>query len=153
MNYTITVQPAQPEQMETVREMFRKYAEAFDYQCCFETLEEELKALPGEYTKSAGGLLLVAQYENKIAGCVALRKITDDVCEMKRLWVRPDYRGKQIGVALVQKVIPRAKKLGYLKITLETIPLMEKAIAMYDKFGFIKTGNKGEIILMELNLV
>ncbi|MCH9025397.1 MAG: GNAT family N-acetyltransferase, partial [candidate division Zixibacteria bacterium] len=100
--------------------------------------DKELEALPGKYAAPDGRLLL-ALYEEKIAGCVALWKVNDQVCEMKRLWVRPEFRGKKIGRQLAEFVIEQARLIGYAKMKLDTIDTMTEAIKLYDSLGFQST--------------
>jgi len=121
--------------LDFIRELFSEYVDWLGFDLCFQNYEEEFSGLPGEYTKP-GGCLLLALYENKPAGCIALRKLKDDVCEMKRMYVRPQFRGKGIGKALAKECIEKAKKLGYLYMRLDTIPFMVNAIALYKSLGF-----------------
>lgn len=142
-------------QITTTRSLFLEYAKWLNYRTCFDEFEKELDSLPGEYAPPDGCLLL-AYYEDKPAGCVALRKVKDGVCEMRRLWVREKYRGKNIGWNLAEEIIKQSRKMGYRKMILETIPLMERAISIYQLLGFERTGvNKqgaDEVIHMELTL-
>jgi putative acetyltransferase len=124
-----------PEFLGAVRELFSEYVESLGFDLDFQDYEREFAELPGEYTPP-DGCLLVAYYDSAVAGCVALRKFGDRVCEMKRLYVRPGFRGKSIGKALAAKVIDRAKGLGYEKMTLDTVPSMAEAIALYKSLGF-----------------
>lgn len=107
---------------------FREYLEIQDY-------EEELKHLEVKYGLPEGRLYL-AYVEDRLAGCVGLRKIDEENCEMKRLYVRPAYRGSHIGSLLVQKVLTDAKEAGYRFMLLDTLPFLQDAIRMYKKYGF-----------------
>ncbi len=142
-------------QITTVRGLFIEYAKWLNYRTCFEDFEQEVDGLPGEYGPPDGCLLL-AFYKDKPAGCVALRKVKDGVCEMRRLWVREKFRGKNIGWNLAEEIIKQSRKMGYRKMILETIPLMERAISIYQILGFKRTTvterDDNEVIHMELNL-
>ena len=110
--------------------LFREYASSLGVDLSFQHFEEELAALPGDYAPPRGRLLLTCD------GCVALRPLSSDVCEMKRLYVRPDARGTGVGRALVQRVIDEARSIGYRAMRLDTLPSMTAAAAMYRAFGF-----------------
>ncbi|UCD62597.1 MAG: GNAT family N-acetyltransferase [Candidatus Zixiibacteriota bacterium] len=142
-------------QITTVRSLFLEYAKWLNYRTCFEGFQAEVDGLPGDYGPPDGCLLL-AYYEDKPAGCVAVRKVSDGVCEMRRLWVREKFRGKNVGWNLAEEIIKQAAKMGYKKMILETIPLMERAISIYQILGFKQTAvNKSgddDVIHMELNL-
>jgi putative acetyltransferase len=142
-------------QITTVRGLFLEYAKWLNYRTCFEDFQAELDGLPGEYG-APDGCLILAYYEDIPAGCVALRKVKSGVCEMRRLWVREKFRGKNIGWNLAEEIIKQARKMGYRKMILETIPLMERAISIYQILGFKKSSvdKKGqdEVIHMELSL-
>ena len=123
-------------QMEEVRLLFREYEAWLGVDLCFQSFEEELKNLPGKYAKPSGGLFLALSNE-KIAGCIALRKIGDATCEMKRLFVRPDFRGLRLGKMLIEKVIAEAKAIGYRRMRLDTLPAkMPEAVELYRFYGF-----------------
>jgi GNAT superfamily N-acetyltransferase len=99
---------------------------------------DELETLPGIYSLPDGRLLL-AYYDANIAGCVALKKFADGVCELKRLWVRPSFRGKGIGKVLVESLINEARGAGYNAMILETEFTLKSARAIYEELGFEKT--------------
>lgn len=130
------IQAQTPEQIEETRQLFREYEAWLDLDLCFQGFAEELANLPGKYSQPDGRLFLAVSDE-KVAGCVALRKLEDDICEMKRLFVRDEFRGQKIGVNLLEKLIAEAKKIGYQKLRLDTYPpKMEKAVQLYESFGF-----------------
>lgn len=121
--------------LETVRTLFREYETSIKVSLCFQGFEEELATLPGAYVQPSGRLLLAFDWD-KAAGCGALRHLESHVCEMKRLFVRPEYRGKAIGAALAQTLIEQAREAGYLRMRLDTMPSMTRAIEMYRSLGF-----------------
>lgn len=123
--------------LKRIRVLFKEYADSLGFDLDFQDFQEELAELPGDYALP-DGCLLMAQESSQIIGCVALRKIDSITCEMKRLYVRPDFRGKGIGRALSQKVIDEARRIGYKKMRLDTIPTMERANVLYKSFGFKK---------------
>jgi ribosomal protein S18 acetylase RimI-like enzyme len=130
------VQAESVEQVNRARELFEEYAAALGINLCFQNFDQELAELPGAYTPPDGRLLF-AVHDNKIAGCIALRKIGDEACEMKRLYVRPEFRGQQIGRALAEKLIAEAREIGYTRMRLDTLPAkMDEAIALYRSLGF-----------------
>jgi putative acetyltransferase len=122
--------------MATVRELFLEYANSLGFSLCFQGFDQELAGLPGKYAPPQGRLLL-AELSGKPAGCVALHPLQPEIAEMKRLYVRPEFRGKGVGIALMNAILREAKKIGYQRLRLDTIqPLMSDAIAMYRRFGF-----------------
>ena len=123
------------EQIGQTKALFTEYAHSLNFDLCFQNFDKELAGLPGDYAPPDGCLLL-AEYETKIAGCVALRKFNEGICEMKRLYVKPEFRGKGIGKALAVAIIEEARKLGYIKMLLDTVPSMKDAIALYRSLGF-----------------
>jgi ribosomal protein S18 acetylase RimI-like enzyme len=125
-----------PAQIANVRELFLEYAQSLGFSLCFQSFDAELAGLPGDYAPP-GGRLLLAQYEDQLAGCVALNKLEPGICEMKRLYLRPQFRGKAIGRALAEQIIAEARQIGYQRIRLDTVePVMKDAVAMYRKIGF-----------------
>lgn len=124
------------EQIAVVRELFLEYEQSLGFSLCFQSFDQELATLPGDYAPPAGRLLL-ATARNEPAGCVALHKLDPDTCEMKRLYVRPQFRGKGLGRALAERVIASAHLMGYKKLRLDTVePMMQAAVAMYRTLGF-----------------
>ena len=103
---------------------------------CFQNFEQELATLPGDYAPPHGHLLL-AEYEGRLAGCVALHEWEPGICEMKRLYLRPSFRGKGLGRVLAEAIITEARNIGYQRMRLDTIePIMKDAVEMYRKLGF-----------------
>src|SRR5215467_1113454 len=133
--------PANTQQdISRARTLFEEYAESLGISLCFQNFDQELKNLPGKYAPP-DGLLLLGTENDDLAGCIALRKLSPKVCEMKRLFVRPNYRSHGLGRILVETIIDEARKLGYTHMRLDTLPgLMDKAIALYRSFGFIEIG-------------
>jgi GNAT superfamily N-acetyltransferase len=118
------------------RELFLEYAQSLGFSLCFQNFDKELADLPGDYAPPDGRLLL-AEYEGQLAGCVALHKLEADICEMKRLYLRPQFRGKGLGRALADRIIAEARQIGYERMRLDTVePVMKDAVAMYRRFGF-----------------
>jgi putative acetyltransferase len=118
------------------RELFQEYAQSLGVNLCFQNFEQELAGLPGHYAPPDGRLLL-AEYQGHLAGCAALHKWEDGVCEMKRLYLRPSFRGKGLGRVITHKIIAEARSIGYQCMRLDTIePVMKDAVEMYRKLGF-----------------
>jgi GNAT superfamily N-acetyltransferase len=130
-------------QLEEVRRLFREYWDSFGFTPCFQNFGAELAGLPGAYQLPAGRLAL-AMVEGKAAGCAALRRLDGITCEAKRLYVRPAYRGGGLGRQLMDWLIAEARAAGYRELRGDTMPVMEKALAMYDRMGFERTGPYGD---------
>ena len=121
---------------QEVRLLFTEYQAGLGVNLCFQNFERELAELPGQYAPP-GGQLLLARVDERIAGCVALRPNEDGISEMKRLYVRPAFRGLGLGKQLTDCIIDRARAIGYKKMRLDTLPgKMDRAIAMYRSLGF-----------------
>ncbi len=123
------------EYLNYIRRFFIEYNDSLGIDLSFQDFEKELRELPGDYVPPNGRLLL-AVYDKHVAGCVGLRKIAERICEMKRLYVKPGFRGKGISRKLAVTVIEEARKIGYVSMRLDTLPWMEEAIALYRSLGF-----------------
>lgn len=145
-----------PEFLPAIRTLFGEYAASLDIDLCFQNFEQELAELPGRYAPPEGRLLLAVEKEQAV-GCVALRKIGDGVCEMKRLYVRPTFRRRGVGKKLAAGIITAAKEIGYDWMRLDTLGNMTEAIALYESFGFGRIAPyydnpSGDAVFMELKL-
>jgi ribosomal protein S18 acetylase RimI-like enzyme len=132
------IQAESPPQVEDARRLFIEYSEWLGLDLCFQNFERELSELPGSYAPPEGRLFLAVS-GGRIAGCTGLRKIGDDnkTCEMKRLYVRPEFRGQGLGRAMALKLIEEARLVGYERMRLDTLPAqMGEAIKMYRSLGF-----------------
>jgi len=136
LNGLAVTQAESPAQIAQARELFLEYAQSLGFSLCFQNFDRELAGLPGDYAPPEGRLLLV-ECEGQLAGCVALHKLDSGVCEMKRLYLRPPFRGKGLGRALTERIIAEARQIGYRRMRLDTVePVMKDAVAMYRKLGF-----------------
>ena len=124
-----------PEAILEVHTLFEEYAASLEVDLCFQGFEQELAALPGDYARPHGRLLL-AWWNDEVAGCVALRSIDPNICEMKRLYVRPSYRSHGVGRALALRVIGEARQAGYRSMRLDSLPSMKSALRLYRTLGF-----------------
>src|SRR5262249_15111242 len=125
------------EEIAQVRGLLREYAAGLGFDLCFQGFEAELAELPGKYAPPDGCLLLATLEDGTPGGCVALRRLRDDVAEMKRRYVRPSARGRGLGKRLAAAVLEEARRLGYRAVWLDTVPsVMGEATRMYEALGF-----------------
>ena len=125
-----------PSEIENVRRLFRDYEAFLDVDLCFQSFEEELAGLPGKYAPPPGGALLIGLNKNRAIGCVGVRRLNDGVCEMKRLFVRPEARGSGMGRQLAKEIIAVARTLGYALMRLDTLDRLTEAMRLYETLGF-----------------
>ncbi len=123
--------------LAAVRDLFLEYVNYLGVDLCFQGFQEELDGLPGAYAPPAGRLLLAVD-DTQAVGCVASRKLDDGICEMKRLYVKPAYRGKGLGRGLAEAVIAEARAIGYTKMRLDSLLSLKEAAALYRSLGFIE---------------
>jgi ribosomal protein S18 acetylase RimI-like enzyme len=121
--------------LAAVRELFAEYARAVDEPRCFPGFERELAGLPGEY-----GTLILAREGGEAVGCVGVRRLAPGTAEIKRLYVRPGYRGRDCGRRLAEAAIAAARRSGCARVVLDTLPKMTQAQALYRSLGFRETG-------------
>lgn len=131
-----TIAPAERGDLHDTAALFRAYAAALDVDLCFQGFERELAELPGAYAPPRGALLLARGEDGAALGCIALRPLDANACELKRLYVRPETRGTGLGRALVGAILAEATRLGYREIKLDTLPQLKEAMALYRSFGF-----------------
>ena len=132
----VVTQAKSPAQIAQARELFVEYAQALGFSLCFQNFDQELAGLPGDYAPP-GGRLLLAEYRGQLAGCVALHQLGPGICEMKRLYLRPQFRGKGLGRVLAEIVIAEGRAIGCRQMRLDTVePVMPNAVAMYRRLGF-----------------
>ena len=132
----VSIEPATTrDSIAQARILFQEYQTALGVDLGFQDFENELATLPGHYT-APNGRLLLASADGLVVGCVALRPLSDDVCEMKRLFVRPAFRASGLGRMLAERVIGEARSIGYRRMFLDTLPSMGRAQQLYDALGF-----------------
>ena len=155
----ITILPVTTdEEIKTTRELFVEYGQSLGFSLCFQSFDQEYASLPGKYAPPRGRLLL-AEVDGRPAGCVALRPLETGVCEMKRLYVRPEFRGLGLGRRLAETIINEAKLIGYQVMRLDTVAdKMQSAVALYRSLGFHETtpytvNPEASVIFLELDLV
>jgi len=124
--------------IEEVRALFREYEAFLNIDLCFQGFEEELAGLPGKYARPAGELLIGCSGE-QVLGCVALRRLDEQTCEMKRLFVRPAGRGSGLGRKLAERIVATAQELGYSRMRLDTFERLTEAMRIYESLGFRRT--------------
>jgi ribosomal protein S18 acetylase RimI-like enzyme len=129
-------QAATPDEIAIARTLFQEYANTLGVDLCFQGFADELAQLPGSYAPPRGRLL-VALAHSVAAGCVALRPLSMSVCEMKRLYVRPAFRGQGLAKQMAEMIIAEAAQLGYSTMRLDTLPHMVAATRLYESLGFV----------------
>ncbi len=145
------------EDIAAVRELFKEYAAWLGFSLCFQGFDMELATLPGKYASPTGRLLL-ARCGGSLAGCGALRPLETRICEMKRLYVRPEFRGRRLGFLLAERLIAEAKHIGYDYMRLDTLPKqMTDANRLYHSMGFYEIpayyhNPEPEVCYLELRL-
>jgi len=150
-------QAASDDEINEARVLFREYEAWLGLDLCFQGFEAELAALPGKYAEPDGRLLLAAT-NVAIAGCIAMRKLDDGICEMKRLFVRDEFRGQKVGIQLIERLITDAREIGYDKMRLDTYPpKMGKAVKLYESHGFLPIAPyydnpHGDVLFLEKQL-
>ena len=139
----LSIRPASaPDEFDIARTLFREYQAAIETDLCFQSFEQELSGLPGKYAPPRGTLLLAWMDPGSgrpptPAGVIAMRPLSEETCEMKRLYVRPIARGQNLGRKLIEQVIEAGRNAGYSKMRLDTLAgKMDRAIALYREFGF-----------------
>src|SRR3954451_9798288 len=146
------------EQISLARTLFQEYGASLGFSLCFQNFDKELAGLPGDYAPPKGGLL-IAYLEGEAAGCVALHEFEAGISEMKRLYVRPAFRGKRVGLALANGIIAAAREIGYKRMRLDTVPSeMADAVKMYGRLGFkqiapYRATPQAGTLYMELDLI
>jgi ribosomal protein S18 acetylase RimI-like enzyme len=135
MSSAVDLGPARPDEMPAVRALLVEYCRWIDLDATFEEINAELDRLPGDYAPP-GGLLLVVRIDGHPVGLVAYRRLDDRTCEMKRLYVQPQARGRGLSRALVEALTSHATRAGYLEMRLDTLPMMGPAQRLYESLGF-----------------
>ncbi|NMC06825.1 MAG: GNAT family N-acetyltransferase, partial [Candidatus Lokiarchaeota archaeon] len=125
-----------PADYAVARALIVDYRTELNVDLCFQSFTAEIDNLPALYSPPTGRLV-IARVDGKVAGCVAVKKIDDKICEMKRLYVKPEFRGKKAGIALVKHIIEIARELGYKAMRLDTLATLERAIRIYTRAGFM----------------
>ena len=128
-----------PQEVEDIRTLWREYWDSVGLSPEFQNFAEELRSLPGAYAAPRGRLLL-ARVDSRPAGSGAFRPLSEHACEAKRLYVRPEYRGKGVGKALLDRLLAEARAAGYSEMYGDTLSTMESALQMYKKIGFVEVG-------------
>jgi len=128
-----------PDDLAATKALFDAYAASLGINLSYQNFVEEMAAMPGKYAPPNGELLLARGADNSALGCVGLRPLAEDgACEMKRLYVMPEGRGLGVGKALAGRVVDEARRIGYRRMLLDTLPSLTTAVALYDRMGFAR---------------
>ena len=133
----IKIRPFDITDIPAIRDIFREYEEYLNIDLCFQNFEDELSNLPGDYNAPSGAIF-IALVDDSLAGCVALRPMDRTTCEMKRLYVKPDFRGLGLGRKLAVAIMDKAVEIGYCKMRLDTLDRLKEAMKLYSSLGFRK---------------
>lgn len=125
------------DELDNVKQLFREYETFLGVNLEFQQYEDEINGLPGKYALPDGRIYVI-YYQDKLAGCIALRRYDEESCEIKRLFVRPEFRGKKLGKILMETIIEMAKEQNYKFALLDTLSKLESAVAVYKKMGFVE---------------
>jgi len=150
MTATWQIQPVTTaESLAAVRTLLEEYWNSFGFTPCFQNFGQELAGLPGAYAPPTGRLALATVDDQstagQIAGCIALRRVDAERAEVKRLYVRPAFRGCGLGRALMEWAISEARAVGYKEIVGDTMAVMRDALALYDRMGFERVGSSPKV--------
>jgi putative acetyltransferase len=130
--------PHDPSDLDAVKALFREYAGSLGFSLGYQDFEAEMAAFPAKYADSEGGALLLAKVDGAPAGAVGLRKLEPGICEMKRLYVRPAFKGQSLGRKLAEAIVEEGRARGYAKLRLDTVAdQMQAAVALYRTMGFV----------------
>ncbi|NOX88312.1 MAG: GNAT family N-acetyltransferase [Calditrichaeota bacterium] len=131
------IEAKEKKHLNRVRILFREYELFLGVDLCFQNFEQELANLPGQYAPPKGCILLGTE-DDRLVGCVALKPLKQDICEMKRLFVRPEFRGLGYGKKLAEEIIKKARTIGYRYMRLDTLSSLKQAMNLYQSLGFKK---------------
>ncbi len=137
------VEAGSSDELLQIRTLFEEYAKTLGSDPCLQDFSEELATLPGRYARP-GGRLLLAMIEDKVAGCAALRSLDAETGEMKRVYVRPAFRGLGLGRMLAASILHESRVAGYRRVRLDTLPSMNQAQDLYRDLGFREIGPYGD---------
>lgn len=133
------IRKPQPNEIDQVRHLFIEYQQWLGIDLCFQQFEAELASLPGAYAEPTGAIFVVDDEHGNFIGCIAIRPVSHEIAELKRLYVKPAHQGNGHGKRLLQQALAMAKATHYNKVVLDTLPRMETAKNLYRAFGFIES--------------
>jgi putative acetyltransferase len=135
---TIAIEtPSTAADIAAVKALFLEYAQSLGFSLCFQGFDEEMATFPAKYSPPKGGLLL-AKVDGEVAGAVGVWELAPGICEMKRLYLKPEFRGLDLGRRLAEAVVEEGRRLGYRAMRLDTLKTMVAARALYEKMGFVE---------------